>query len=287
MIAMSQLEPLSTSEIVLAEPPEMIGASLQAEEFERVEDKYLVPVAYRDELLELLYRKSRPCYLTDDTQFLGIESVYYESPTFQSFRDHFMSKPYRFKLRTRRYEPNGIRSGSETHIELKSKDGETSRKFRFRLGESDLQRLHDLMPVRLSSALLEMNGSIPGEELSRRARHISRLVEEHQLKPLCRVHYERRAFERKGIRVTVDMNIESQLLRKVTSDDVFARDAAVLQNARNMSNKFLAAEHVLLEIKHRGMIPKWLEQFTLARTAGKTGFSKYCFSITQQTLHKN
>lgn len=285
---MSQLEPLSSAESVPAtEHTEILGTSLQAEEFERVEDKYLVPVAYRDELLELLYRKSRPCYLTDDTQFLGIESVYYESPEFQSFRDHFLSKPYRFKLRTRRYEPNGIRVSDETHIELKSKDGETSRKFRFRLGEGDLQRLHEQLPIRLSTALVGMNPSIPAEELSRRTKHISRLVEEHQLSPLCRVHYERRAFERKGIRVTVDMNIESRLLRPATSDQVFGDNAAVLQNARNMANKFLAAEHVLLEIKHRGMIPKWLEQFTLARTAGKTGFSKYCFSITQQTLHKN
>ena len=277
-----------SSECVVDNQLGVHAALLHAEEFERYEDKYLVPIKYQDELLELLYQKSRPHYLTSDTRFLTIQSSYYESPQFHSFRDHFLAKPYRYKLRTRIYGSNGKFLDDEAaHIELKTKEGETSRKFRFKVDRHDLTRLHQFLPIRMSAALGALNETIPGEELSRRAKNISRLVLENELTPVCNVTYQRQAFERKGVRVTLDTGIESHLLLPVQSAALFEGDVQIREQAQAMVQRFLEKPHALLEVKHRGLVPKWLESFTLARTSGKSSFSKYCYAMTTHLLRKN
>lgn len=254
----------------------------KAEEFERIEDKVLIPSQHTPELMELLNHEGVACDLVGDTKFSMIESVYYDSSEYQSFRDHFQSKYSRFKLRTRRYAPGNGEFSHKIHLELKYKQGEVSHKFRFRLTPQDLRALNEGKPIRISDALLAKNEKINAEELSYRLSIINLLVDRYKLVPVLKIIYNRNAFEAKGIRLTVDTNIRSQLLNSASSANLFGSDAMVYENAMAMAAKFDTQKFSLLEVKHKGSIPTWLNAFLEQKGLLKTSFSKYCYSLTTQ-----
>src|SRR5687767_9605868 len=99
----------------------------------RIEEKFIMPARLKPSLLEALERNLKPNYPHPGTRFTLIESIYFDSDALSLFREHFTSPLKRFKLRTRRYGPNGLWSLNDALIELKAKEGRVTRKLRTRV----------------------------------------------------------------------------------------------------------------------------------------------------------
>ncbi|MFN8370726.1 MAG: VTC domain-containing protein [Bacteriovoracaceae bacterium] len=105
-----------------------VGAELKVDqfknnssgEFNRIEDKYLVKMDDLNTVLKSLYTHMDPSYLDDVTQFTLIESLYFDSDNLDFYKHHFMDLTKRYKLRTRRYAPNGIWSTEASASRIKS-----------------------------------------------------------------------------------------------------------------------------------------------------------------------
>ncbi len=254
--------------------------------FERIEDKFVVPAALKTELLALIESKMEPSYPDARTQFTLIESIYYDSSDCQSFFDHFGTAPERHKLRTRRYGPNGKMNFDETHLELKSKTQShilnqpgISKKARFQIGSEELKLLQAFRPLHLSRSLAELNPGIELRTLVKRARNVSEIVNTLMLVPTCRVTYARKAYQAGDLRVTVDENITSELLREINGADLLNRDPTVKARAIEMCGRFGNGEIAILEVKHTGTVPSWITEFLQSRGVAEASFSKYCFSM--------
>lgn len=258
----------------------------EAGSFERIEDKFVVPGALKAELLALIESKMTPSYPDSTTQFTLIESIYYDSAECQSFFDHFGTAPERHKLRTRRYGPNGKMNLVETHLELKSKTQSTilnqsgiSKKARFQIGKEELKLLKEFKPLHLSRSLAELNSGIEMRTLVKRARNVSEIVSKLKLVPTCRVTYSRKAYQAGDLRVTVDQDITSELLRDVDTARLLSRDPSVKARASEMCARFGTGDIAILEVKHAGTVPSWITDYLQSRGVGEASFSKYCFSM--------
>jgi SPX domain protein involved in polyphosphate accumulation len=264
----------------ISQAPREVGS------FERIEDKFVVPAELKAELLTLIESKMTPSYPDKNTEYTLIESIYYDSPECQSFFDHFGSAPERHKLRTRRYGPNGKMNMDETHLELKSKTQSNvlnqpgiSKKARFQIGKEELKLLQAFKPLHLSRSLAELNPGIELRTLVKRARNVSEIVSTLKLVPTCRVTYARKAYQAGDLRVTVDENITSELLRDVGAANLLDRDPTVKTRAADMCARFGNGDIAILEVKHNGTIPSWITDYLQSRGVGEASFSKYCFSM--------
>jgi hypothetical protein len=240
-----------------------------------------------------------PSYLDPKTQFCEVESIYLDSSSLNSYTSHFQSSELtvrgsRFKIRIRRYFPDGTAEQSQSALlELKQKvfDGVQSKtkKVRFSLGLRDLARLMKGKTVRFVPRLLRLNPGITPAQLFQRLVMINKLIRKHGLKPICRITYVRKAFEASGLRVTYDDRIQYQPL--VERPGLLVRPGAMRleqqERAAQMAEQFKSFDGVVLEVKHGGDVPRWLTDFLERTGSGKISFSKYCFSITDQFMVSN
>lgn len=77
------------------------------ERFTRIEEKFFLPQNLRESFLALVENHLPASYPHETTRYTLIESIYFDSHDLRSFTDHFDQLPYRFKMRSRRYGPNG------------------------------------------------------------------------------------------------------------------------------------------------------------------------------------
>ena len=89
--------------------------------FARFEQKYFLSAQYATRFKSELAQYMSPSYPLPETHFTGIESVYFDSHDLHIYRMHFAAQAERFKIRLRRYAPNGISDDGSVHVELKSK----------------------------------------------------------------------------------------------------------------------------------------------------------------------
>lgn len=233
----------------------------------RIEEKFLLPASLKFPTLDFISQHLAPAYLDSGTRFNWVESVYFDSDGFTLFKDHFLSPNRRFKLRLRRYAPDGRWQNNGGMLELKVKDGRVSSKVRLAIGHSDYWAI-----LGQSMPLLPKG--------SRCLRRISFAIQEYDLKPKCSILYRRFAFERNQLRITLDDCIQSEMLSPISSSslkDIRSTDAFAL--ARGMRAYFLSSERVVLEVKHSGTIPPWLDEFLKKHQAADVSFSKYCFGV--------
>lgn len=252
------------------------------ESFVRIEDKYLVPKSSLPQLLKLLRSHLDPSYMSDDVRFNMIESLYFDSPSLKVFRDHFATGISRFKLRLRQYGPNG-RFSPDTepcHLEMKQKSDGVSRKFRFKVGFT--AKLALLAGRTLPSDFAEEKKK--KELISERCTQVNSAISDFGLRPQAKVTYERQAFERDGLRVTVDDNVRAELLAPLSPDLVNELlQSSEMERAREMIGQY-SSDVVIVEVKHSGITPDWLKNFFIASQTAPASFSKYCYSISQHIL---
>ena len=240
--------------------------------FVRREEKFFLPLSMKNDFMDLVAQHLPPSYPDKSTKYTLIESQYFDSSDLRSFRDHFENVKERFKLRTRRYGPNGQwQKGNAIFLELKLKCNQISNKLRLKLDPTDLLRL-------LSGQSLKKT-----EKKTKTSEKINTVIKDNHVTPICRVTYRRFAFEREGLRVTIDDKIEAQFVKNFerrSKKELMQTDWWM--DAERMSMSFSNMESALVEVKHSGVVPHWLQLFMSENGLQFTSFSKYCYSIANQ-----
>lgn len=269
---MSQVQ----SKLVLSPSPTTAGT------FERIEDKFFVPRSAETELYHWLHQTLRPSYPDPKTRFTAIQSLYLDTDDLEIFNSHFRALPSRFKLRTRRYAPDGVwPQTAESLLELKVKKEGVCRKTRFRLGRMDHCLLLEGHSITLTPGLRNLNQDLELPQLEKRLTRTNHLVSKLGLRPRCMVTYVRHAFEKDGLRVTVDRDLSYQILRPVRPEIAEASiEQPTFESARAMRRNFINGTPLVVEVKHDGTVPAWLRSLLAAIGAREVSFSKYCYSMT-------
>ncbi|MCM2277323.1 MAG: polyphosphate polymerase domain-containing protein [Oligoflexia bacterium] len=246
----------------------------------RFEDKYFVAAELREELLAFLRARLAPNYAREGTRFNLIESVYFDSDRLELFRQHFDSPLRRFKVRTRRYAPDGVWAQSGALIELKAKEGKISDKTRFHVDEGDLRGLFAGRPIEPGFLLRRRNAVLRKKVLLQRVALVNAAIAEHALRPRMRIVYRRHAFEKEGVRVTVDDQLSSELVAPLSDEvSVELRASARFPQAQSMRRRFQSAPLLICEVKHGREVPLWLRDFLVGKAGENVRFSKYCYAV--------
>jgi len=267
-----------------ADEPEPAAPNAQSGEFQRIEDKVLLSNQRAERLLEDVNRHMKPSYFHNGTKFTLIASYYFDGPELNFFQHHFRKLPTRYKLRIRRYAPNGVwNDGEASLIELKVKESGVSQKKRFALTKANYDRVMAGRPLEMSGDLLALNPRITEEKLSKRLKKINGLIVKFGLKPMLKVQYKRFAFESQSFRLTMDRNLKTESLFNLSDavrTHLFPTD--IWPMARKMAGGYDRLRHCIVELKHSGRLPRWVERFIEEHKIQRTRFSKYCWAIAQQ-----
>ncbi|MBT3984102.1 MAG: polyphosphate polymerase domain-containing protein [Bacteriovoracaceae bacterium] len=267
-------------------PDQSIGNSTG--EFRRIEDKHLVDAPLLGEVLTVISQYMDASYLDDDTDYTLIESLYFDSDNLDFFRHHFMGLDTRYKIRARRYAPNGKWSEGPVLLELKRKKDGECKKSRFMLPKKDFEALLEGKTLNFTKEICELNESMESGALLRRVNKINELILKYELKPSVRVRYHRNAFERDGFRATVDSNIEVKILKDVDTElAAELKGLDIWTKAEKVLRKYQHGKKFVLELKHQGTIPAWANDLLLNELGiKKTGFSKYCWGLANEVKEK-
>jgi hypothetical protein len=251
--------------------------------FKRIEKKFVLSRDEGADLLRMIEARVPPSYPIEGTRFYDVESLYFDSPDLDIYRAHFQVYDGRFKLRTRTYGPNGVWDRSCVFLEMKIKNREVTEKFRIKLDPESHARLFesDTPELALSRALIRANPSLEFRELSHRVKSVDQLLAKLQLRPCSRLYYRRKAFENSEIRITLDENIQSELLMDIspaTRMEIFG--SSIWTQAQQMHKGDPISRGVVLEIKNEGILPLWLDGFLRENQTPEARFSKFCYSVT-------
>ena len=261
-----------------------IISSASEGEFKRIEDKFLVSKKMQDLVFKCLSQNMDESYLDNDTHFTLIESIYFDSSEITLFKDHFnLLIPKRYKMRVRRYGPNGIWNTENYLLEVKSKKEGQCKKVRFTIGQIELDIISAGLQLQLTPRLIQLNQKMKLETLQKRVEKVNQLIEHYGLIPSRSVKYKRFAFERNGFRATIDIDLEEKSLIELQG----INPQVLLQNdiwnkAALLVLKFKGEDKFVLELKHGGNIPRWAEKMLEDYHIAKTSFSKYCYFTARE-----
>lgn len=247
-------------------------------EFLRVEDKYVIPNRFLDIVIPLLDMNMKPSFPDKNTKYSMIESLYFDSHHLDFFLHDMSQRATRYKLRIRRYAPDGIWA-DEHHLELKRKRGEESKKVRFQVGPSEMESLMKGEAIVYNQELEKLNPNIDAKTLKSRVEKIDQLILKYQLFPVRSVTYKRLAYELGDCRVTVDTQLTQAEYSSINEDYCHRLKLKKFwQNADKLIKKFSFEDYFVLEVKHTGKIPFVIEQALEGLESMKSGnLSKYTY----------
>lgn len=290
----------TTSSTDESHPVEVVLPShLNTDSFVRIEDKFFINPSVHEKTIQFLEQNMSLSFPDAGTGFTIIESIYFDSQNMDLFQHHFNKPEKRSKLRIRRYAPNGVWNEEACFIEAKTKTKQNghsvSSKERFKLDPANLRLVMRAGEIIISEKLLELNKGLGKAELLVRVRMVNDLIREYDLIPQMRVSYERLAFEGKesdctesvgmrgGIRVTLDKKIRIERLTPLKSGVSRAlMNMGIWAQASELGRVFSKQETMIMEVKHRGILPKWLATYLESQSITKVSFSKYCWGVAQQ-----
>ena len=256
------------------------GMFLQEGEFRRVEDKYLIRPEIKEFVTKFIEDNMEVSYPSKNTTFTLIESIYFDSENLNFFQDHFdKNLNERFKLRIRRYAPNGTWMKGPYLLELKAKIEGVSNKLRFNISDNIFEELKQGRTIGLTGEIFQINPKVTVETLINRINKINKLIEKHKLAPMISIQYHRKAFEKNDFRVTIDSKLKIDYIGKVNAIKANSlKEKDFWCKVEKIKRKY-DDNHKILEVKHLGVIPEWIAKFLDHYDVNKTSFSKYCYSI--------
>ncbi len=254
--------------------------------FVRIEDKFLVPKALIGNLKSLVSEHCAPAYAEAGTNYTLVESLYFDSSNLDLFQHHFSKiLDERFKLRVRRYAPNGNWDEGAAFLEAKTKirtaTGSICSKKRFRIDSDNLKSLIDSGELTLTRKVTSLNPNMSKSDLLERLSFVNEMVHTYHLVPQLRVRYERLAFEGEGVRVTFDKNIEFKNMHEFEAglaDNI--RHQEMWNVASGMKQVFSNHDYFVCEVKYSDAVPQWLQNYFHSHNIQKVSFSKYCWGLT-------
>lgn len=260
-------------------------SELPTDTFVRIEDKFMIRNGLRDKLQNLVSEHCSPAYPEAGTNFTLVESIYFDSENLDLYQHHFGNLDTRFKLRVRRYAPNGNWDEGAAFLEAKAKvrTGTTSvgTKKRFRIDKANLALLVNSEEVMFTKKLALLNPKMNESELLERVTFVNTMSRTYHLLPQLRVRYERLAYEGADVRVTFDKNIQFENLHEVspgTSDSI--KHLGFWLTAAGMKQLYSNQDYLVCEVKYGETIPTWLQEFFEGHNILKVSFSKYCWGLT-------
>jgi SPX domain protein involved in polyphosphate accumulation len=262
------------------------GSKQLPNEFHRIEDKYIVPKKCQDELFRYLKNHLPFAYPDQKTTYTLIESIYFDGPEFSFFQEHFEKLPRRCKLRARIYGPEGVWNHENILMELKEKIAGVGHKFRFSISQDKFENFLLGGKIVVDQNLIDLNPDLLKESLEERVFRVNQLVKTKKLKPKLRVRYQRLAFGDHQFRATLDTDLQYTMFD--TSDDQIdekmviqiLKDERVRVGVELIESKFNEDNSdAILELKHAGEIPRWMQDLLTQLQIEKTSFSKYCWSV--------
>lgn len=267
-----------------------IISSVSEGEFKRIEDKFLVSKDMQDLVFKCLSANMDESYFENDTHYTLIESIYFDSSEITLFKDHFnVLIPKRYKMRVRRYGPNGVWNTENYLLEVKSKKEGQCKKVRFTIGQIELDVISGGLQLQFTERLINLNPKMKVETLQKRVNKINELIQKYGLIPSRSVKYKRFAFEKDGFRATIDVDLQEKSLIELGG----INPASLIENeiwnkATNLVSKFKGEDKFVLELKHGGSIPAWAKKMLKEYHIAKTSFSKYCYFTARELkgLHK-
>lgn len=264
-----------------------IISSLSEGEFKRIEDKYIVAKDMQELVFQTLSQNMDESYFENDTHYTLIESIYFDSPDVIFFKDHFNPEVLkRYKMRVRRYGPNGTWNTENYLLEVKRKKEGQCKKVRFTIGQIELDVINVGLQLELTPRLIKLNEKMKLETLKKRIEKVNELIQKYGLVPSRSIIYKRYAFEKNGFRATIDLDLQEKSLidlNRLQSQDFLQK--GIWDKANKLVFKFKGEDKFILELKHGGEIPLWAKKMLSDYKISKTSFSKYCY-FTARELRK-
>ncbi|MEK6554671.1 MAG: polyphosphate polymerase domain-containing protein [Bdellovibrionota bacterium] len=241
------------------------------ERFSRIEEKLLLPNSLRDDFIKTANKHHMvPCYPDDTTVYSLIESTYFDSQELRSFTDHFQRASYRFKLRGRKYGPNGHwpDASAPMYLELKTKSVDICDKVRIKIDNDEFVNLKN-------------GGRIARTNKIKTVKKINDVFETLPQSPTCKIVYRRYAYEQDNLRITIDDQIKFQPLKNIDPNLALRlKSMTWWPDAHVMSKKLESGDYSLVEVKHIGILPLWLQNYMNTHNLVFQSFSKYCYAIS-------
>ncbi len=261
---------------------EKVKENLITTQFTRIEDKFIIPLNLRSELTYILDKHMQLSPESLNGEGFYVQSIYFDSNEVDFFRHHFEKHRKRSKIRIRRYGNVNTRGPALTFLECKSKVDGISFKNRLLLTAEELFYLYGGREITVTPQLIKANPTIEVSILNERVSKINFLVKEYKLLPRIQIEYQRVAYEAQDLRVTLDKNIQLSVLGPASfkvAQSIKKQDYWF--QAEQMHICFSNEYHFLLEVKHTGHRPQWLEDWVVDKNLLSTSFSKYCWGMEQ------
>jgi hypothetical protein len=222
--------------------------------FNRFEVKYIIAATAIPPLVRQLAPYTRPDGNMTDPQGYRVHSVYWDSPGLAVFWEKVEGLEVRRKLRFRRYGDS-----PDIFAEIKGRVDRTVQKRRFRLSESEAERLLG----RTGPVALAGDGSHPV------ASEVEAFIHQYRLEPRVGITYRRYALvgsETSDLRITFDRRV--QYSTSELSMTPLARGKYLLD-----------PRHAVMEVKYNGRVPMWLSKLISREGFVLQRLSKYCAAI--------
>ena len=256
------------------------NAQPAAGSFIRKEDKYLLTKNQSDILIPLLETHLENASPVPNTDYTVIESVYYDNANLNVLTEYLSGQTSRSKMRTRRYAPNGI-WGSGIFIEVKAKENGICNKSRFQIGLNEVVDLSLGKTISKTTALHQANLNIKSRTLKNRINLVNNFIEKLKTQPSSKITYSRLAYEKASFRVTLDQDLQFSNLLNIdtTAINSIKSESAYLEIMRKTQQQYADNQYVL-EVKHAGVIPQWMQNFLSLHNVTEASFSKYCYALS-------
>lgn len=275
---MKRIQNIITS--LFSDISQLTNAQHEQGSFERLEDKYLLTQEQAEALEILLKANLDNASPIPNTDYTIIESVYFDNSKLNVLKEYLAQNTSRSKMRTRRYAPNG-NWGKDIFIEVKAKEDGVSRKSRFQISNTEQSELFMGRTISKTADLSAINKKIEDGKLTKRVKRVNSFIEEMGTVPTCKVTYSRVAYERDSFRVTIDKDIKFESMAGIengTKEEINAK-TGWLGIMRTAQKQFSDRQYIL-EVKHSGDIPAWMQAFLKENKVQETSFSKYCYGMS-------
>jgi hypothetical protein len=244
------------------------GKSKQAEigpVLARFETKYTIPLSMVDSISDFI---SPYCSLDkyseqSSDRYYGINSLYFDTPSFLFLRQRLLRAENRFNMRIRTY---GDKPQLPYYLEIKQRQGDVVRKFRTKIFNADLfSLLHGTGPMAVEGP---DDANRRNMELFLQTRH------RYNAQPAVIIQYKRKAYISDCddyARVTFDRNI-----RYMQQNDYDPLPVESNMTPCDVQTCFDPGTCVILELKcYTTYVPLWMIDCVRAFELRRRGFSKY------------
>lgn len=247
----------------------------------RMEDKYLVARSFLEKLTSTLREHLKEGESDTDARFNYTQTIYLDTPDLDCFREAAAGVKPRFKVRIRRYAPNGGKFEDVAYIELKIKTEEgMTKKTRIRIPRDVILGItNGTFSLNPSEQLINLNRDVPIDVLTQRLQTINSTLKKYGFRHQITVHYERRAYANNDIRVTVDDHIKYMDAANLGDAKDLIEGTPGFNKMEKLADRVKNTPYIVLEIKHRGVVPTWLKDLCKEVKAESVKFSKYATAI--------